>query len=186
MCNCRELWVRLFHSVNLVPCPAPVTVGDLPSGCSVSTIFMLKHFRILELARGCLVTLIATPLLERQTLMLVMGILCGNWTSSLTFYFVSTLITWIVLISPSFCCRRGWSVLPRMMGRLIGVRSLSSVASGECGVVGFLHDTRASGWIAGCLFQFFVRDRVPLPLMGPGNFSWTLMKAALMIKTSPF
>ena len=28
----RELWMRLFHSVNLVPCPAPVTVGDLPPG----------------------------------------------------------------------------------------------------------------------------------------------------------
>ena len=27
-------------------------------------------------------------------------------------------------------------------------------------------------------FIFFVHDRVPLPLMVPGNFSWTLMKAA--------
>ena len=40
--------------------------------------------------------------------------------------------------------------------------------------------------VAGFLLQFWVHDHVPLPLMVPGNFSWTLVKAALMIKTSPF
>ena len=46
-----------------------------------------------------------------------------------------------------------------------------------------LLDTRGSGWIAGCLLQFLVHDRVPLPLMVPGNFSWTLMRVALLIET---
>ena len=114
-----------FHSVNLVPCPAPVTVETFLLGWSVSTIFTLKRFRILELAIGCLVTLIATSLLVHLVSTLGMGILCVLWTCRLRLHFVSSLIARILLISPSFCCRPGWLVFPRMMGRQTDVRSLS-------------------------------------------------------------
>ena len=49
-----------FHSVNLVPCRLLSLSETSLLGWSVSTIFMLKRFRILELA-------------ERQALMLGMG-----------------------------------------------------------------------------------------------------------------
>ena len=50
-----------FHSVNLVRCSAPVTVGDLPPGLACVDDFHNESFRILELAGGGLVTSIATP-----------------------------------------------------------------------------------------------------------------------------
>ena len=78
-----------------------------------------------KLARGGLVTLIATLLLGRQALVLGMGTLCVHWTWIPRLNFVSSLIAWVLLISPSFCCRPGWLESPRMMGRLIDDRSLS-------------------------------------------------------------
>ena len=81
---------------------APVTVEDL-LGWPVSMIFTLKRVSILELARGGLVTLIATLLLVRQALTLRLVTLCVRWTFSLRLCFVSSLIAWVLLISPG-----GW------------------------------------------------------------------------------
>ena len=68
--------------MNLVPSPAPVTVGDLPPGLVSVDDFHAETFQDSRIFRGGLVTLIATPLLERQALMLGMVTLCVHWTCS--------------------------------------------------------------------------------------------------------
>ena len=108
-----------FHSANLVSCPAPVTgMETFLVGWSVLTIFMLKRFRILELIRGGLVTLIATLLLDRQALMLGMATLFDLWTCILSFQLCELLDR----LSTSEFTK--FPVLARV-GPLIGDRSLS-------------------------------------------------------------
>ena len=102
------------RSVNLVPYPAPVTVGDQPPGLVSVDDFHAETSQDSRIGRGGLVTLIATLVLVRQVLTLGMGTLCVRWTCSLRPCFVSSLIGWVLLISPSFCCRPGWLVFPRM------------------------------------------------------------------------
>ena len=114
-----------FHSVNLVPCPAPVTVGDLPPGLVSVDDFHAETFQDSRIGpwRPGHIDRYApdgAPGLDAWD-----GTLFVLWTCILRPCFVSSLIAWIFLISPSFCCRPGWLAFPRMMGRLTGVRSLS-------------------------------------------------------------
>ena len=83
VCNCRELWLRRF----LVPCPAPVTVGELPPGLVSVDDFHAETFH--DAPDGA-------PGLDASD---------GD---SLRSCFAISLIARVLLISPSFCCRPGW------------------------------------------------------------------------------
>ena len=65
-----------FHSANLVPCPAPVTVGDLPPELVSVDDFHAETFQDSRVGPGHI---------HRHApaaAMLGMGILCVHWTSS--------------------------------------------------------------------------------------------------------
>ena len=96
-------------------------------------VFTLKPFRIRELARDGLVTLIATPLLVRQALTLGMETLCVDLDLQSEALLCELFDCLVLLISPSFCFRSGWLEFPRMMGRL-----MKNVESSDCTTHGHL------------------------------------------------
>ena len=61
VCNCRELWMRLFSLCFLFRALLLSLLETFLLGWSVSMIFTQKCFRILRLALGGLVTLIYAP-----------------------------------------------------------------------------------------------------------------------------
>ena len=107
--------------MNFVPCPAPVTVGDLPPVLVSVDDFDAETFQDSRLGPW------RPGRIDRYAPAGAPGLDAweGDSLRSLDLYFVSHLIAWILLISTSFFCRPGWLELPRMMGRLTGVRSLS-------------------------------------------------------------
>ena len=173
-----------FHSVNLVPCPAPVTVGDLPPGLvSVEDLHAetFQDSRIGPWRPGHI---------DRYAPAGAPGI--DAWAGDS--------LRALDLQSKALLCelldRLDTSDFPKFLlqARFVGIPKNDGSPDGRPLTVmsciwrmWSCRMARHTGiWMAGCLLQFLVHDRVPLPLMVPGNFSWTLMKAALMIKTSPF
>ena len=125
VCNCRILDAS-FHSVNLVPCPAPVTVADLPLGLVCVDDFHAEAFQDSRIGPW------RPGHIDRHAPDGAPGLDTWDGDSlrsldlqSKTLLCVRSLIAWVPLISPCFCCRPGWLTFPRMMCRLIGVLSLT-------------------------------------------------------------
>ena len=121
-----------FHSLNLVPCPAPVTVGDLPSGLVSVDDFRAEAFQDSRIGPW------RPGHIDRYVHAGAPGLDAWDGDSLHALDFQSKillselpLIAWVLLISRSFCCRPGWLEFSRMVGRLIGARSLSGAAFGE-------------------------------------------------------
>ena len=101
-----------FHSVNLVPCPAPVNVGDLPPGLVSVDDF---HAETLQDSR-----IGGAPGLDAWD---------GDSLRSLDLQSKTLLCELLDRLDTSvftkFLLQAGWLEFPRMMGRLTGARSLS-------------------------------------------------------------
>ena len=90
-----------FHSVNLVPCPASVTVGDLPPGLVSVDDFNAETSQDSRIGPWWHGHIDRCAPAGAPGATLGMGTPCVRWTCSLRPCFVSSLIAWVILISPS-------------------------------------------------------------------------------------
>ena len=166
------------HSVNLVPCPAPVTVGYLPPGLVSVDDFHAETFQDLRIGPW------RPGHIDRYALAGAPGLDAWDGDS----------LRSLDLQSKTMFCelldRLGTSDFAKflLLARVAGIPK-NDGSPDRCPLTVMSCNCTTHGHLDGSLdasFNFLVRDRVPLPLMESGNFSWTLMKVALTIKTSPF
>ena len=172
--------------MNLVPCPAPVTAGDLPSGLVSVDDFHAETFQdsrvgpwwpghIDRYARAGAPGLDAWDGDSLRSLELHSKTLpCELFDRLSTFDFLKFLLqARVVGITKKDGSPDSQSSVP------CHELHLENVESSYCSTHGHLDGSLDAS------FNFLVH-RVPLLVMAPGNFSWTLMRVALLIKTSPF